>query len=51
MFHDIHKYGNNNEMQFKNFLFSLFNLGWDKIKIDLQHGNHHPISLKSIINN
>lgn len=47
LFHDANKYGGNTELQFEAFLFNVFNLNWSKIKIDLQQGNHQPISLKS----
>nr|YP_009184807.1 putative HNH homing endonuclease [Jenufa perforata]ALO62925.1 putative HNH homing endonuclease [Jenufa perforata] len=48
LFHDTYKYGNNTELQFKEFLLNEFNLNWEKIKVDLQHGNHHPNSPKSL---
>jgi len=48
MFHDANSYGNNTEDQFKTFLLNYFQLDWQKIKADLQHGNHQPSSLKSL---
>ena len=48
MFHDANSYGNNTEAQFETFLLNYFQLDWQKIKADLQHGNHQPSSLKSL---
>lgn len=48
MFHDANSYGNNREDQFEAFLFNCFGLDWQKMKADLQHGNHQPSSLKSL---
>ena len=48
MFHDVNRYGNNTEDQFETFLLNYFQLDWQKIKSDLQHGNHQPSSLKSL---
>lgn len=48
MFHDANSYGNNTEDQFETFLLNYFQLDWQKIKADLQHGNHQPSSLKSL---
>lgn len=49
MFHDANKYGNNTERQFAAFLFNGFQLDWQKIKIDLQQGNHQPSPPKSCL--
>ena len=51
MFHDANSYGNNTKDQFAAFLLNYLQLDWQKIKADLQHGNHQPNSLKSFSSN
>lgn len=46
-FHNANSYGNNTELQFAAFLFNIWQLDWQRIKIELQQGNRQPSSPKS----
>ena len=46
-FHNANSYGNNTELQFAALLFNIWQLDWQRIKIELQQGNRQPSSPKS----